>query len=69
MQLCVKDEKMASIERTAYPRFKRTHTAQELDALYTPNNDELSFSRALARRAQIHLPNNVSSLQYQFVIY
>lgn len=42
---------MTSIERTAYPRFKRIPTAQELDALYSPNNDELSFSRALAQGA------------------
>ena len=43
---------MASIERTAYPRFKRNPLAKELDALYTPTNDELSFARALARKAQ-----------------
>ena len=43
---------MASIERTAYPRFKRNPLAKELDALYTPTDDELSFARALARKAQ-----------------
>ena len=43
---------MASIERTAYPRFERNPLAKELDALYTPTNDELSLARALARKAQ-----------------
>ena len=43
---------MASIERTAYPRFKRNPLAKELDALYTPTDDELSFTRVLARKAQ-----------------
>lgn len=43
---------MASIERTAYPRFKRNPLAKELDALYTPTDDELSFASLLARKAQ-----------------
>lgn len=43
---------MASIERTAYPRFKRTPLVKELNALYTPTDDELSFARILARKAQ-----------------
>lgn len=43
---------MASIERTAYPRFKQNPLAKELDALYTPTDDELSFANALARKAQ-----------------
>jgi len=43
---------MASIERTAYPRFKRSPLARELDALYTPTDEELQFARTLARKAQ-----------------
>lgn len=43
---------MASIERTAYPRFKRNPTACELDALYTPSKDELDFAIALTRKEQ-----------------
>lgn len=43
---------MASIERTAYPRFKRNLLAKELDALYTPTDGELSFASLLARKAQ-----------------
>src|SRR5581483_60355 len=40
---------MASIERTAYPRFKRTPTAQNLHALYTPSDEELTFAEKTAR--------------------
>jgi hypothetical protein len=31
---------MASIERTAYPRFKPSLTAKELQALYEPTEEE-----------------------------
>jgi hypothetical protein len=31
---------MASIERTAYPRFKPSLTANELQTLYCPTDDE-----------------------------
>ena len=44
---------MASIERTAYPRFKRSPLAKELDALYTPSDDELGFAFSVARKAQL----------------
>lgn len=40
---------MASIERTAYPRFKRSLTSQHLHALYTPTDDELTFAQKTAR--------------------
>ena len=40
---------MASIERTAYPRFKRRPSAQELTEVYTPSSEELVFIRAHAR--------------------
>lgn len=35
---------MASIERTAYPRFKSPLTSQELADLYTPTSEELTFA-------------------------
>ena len=35
---------MASIERTAYPRFKRYYTANELDRTYTPTRIEIAFA-------------------------
>lgn len=40
---------MASIERTAYPRFKRRPSAQELTEVYTPSAEELVFIREHAR--------------------
>lgn len=40
---------MASIERTAYPRFKPTPTTQELLDLYTPTLEELTFAQSLTR--------------------
>ena len=43
---------MASIERTAYPRFKRNPSIRELEALYTPTDDEMHFARIIARKYQ-----------------
>jgi TnpA family transposase len=40
---------MASIERTAYPRFKRHPTAAALNDLYTPSAEELAFAIKSAR--------------------
>jgi TnpA family transposase len=40
---------MASIERTAYPRFKPSLTANELHALYGPTDDERAFIATHAR--------------------
>ena len=34
---------MASIERTAYPRFKAALSAQELQTLYAPTEEERAF--------------------------
>src|SRR5688572_26739503 len=34
---------MASIERTAYPRFKSALTAHELEALYCPTEEDFDF--------------------------
>jgi TnpA family transposase len=42
---------MTAIERTAYPRFKRRPSAQELADVYTPTADEVTFLRATARGA------------------
>ena len=35
---------MASIERTAYPRFKRYYTSNDLCAIYTPTTIEITFA-------------------------
>ena len=40
---------MASIERTAYPRFKRTFTRVELQQVYTPTLEEIKLARTVAR--------------------
>jgi len=45
---------MASIERTAYPRFKRNPSARDLNELHTPTEEEIAFARKLAR-SEIHL--------------
>ena len=35
---------MASIERTAYPRFKRHYTPNKLSEIYTPTRTEIAFA-------------------------
>jgi hypothetical protein len=35
---------VTSIERTAYPRFKRQFTTKELTEIYTPTNSEIAFA-------------------------
>lgn len=40
---------MTSIERTAYPRFKRITSARELREAFTPNDDETTWARGLTR--------------------
>jgi TnpA family transposase len=40
---------MASIERTAYPRFRSTFTPAELHDVYTPNLSEVTLARGWAR--------------------
>jgi len=37
---------VASIERTAYPRFKRYYTIAQLQKTYTPNSTEIAFARS-----------------------
>ncbi|MCC2280856.1 DUF4158 domain-containing protein [Streptomyces sp. ET3-23] len=40
---------MASVERTAYPRFKRTITSRELHEAFTPGPSEVAWARSKAR--------------------
>jgi len=40
---------VASIERTAYPRFRHEPTARELQDLFTPTDEEVAFGRSLVR--------------------
>ncbi len=48
---------MASIERTAYPRFKRNLTQKELQDVYSPTPQEIQFAYSAARGAEplLHL--------------
>jgi TnpA family transposase len=46
---------MTSIERTAYPRFKRTLSARDLADIYTPTAQELAFVSRSARTSQLRL--------------
>ena len=43
---------MAAIERTAYPRFKKSFTQQELDEFYTPTEAEIVFGHQAATGQQ-----------------
>lgn len=40
---------MASVERTAYPRFRPSLSRAEVEALYDPTDDEIAFVRTNAR--------------------
>ena len=40
---------MASIERTAYPRFKKILSGRELNEFYTPSEEEAMFGRSTVR--------------------
>lgn len=44
---------MTSIERTAYPRFKKHISKKELEQVYTPNQAELTFISKLARKSEL----------------
>jgi hypothetical protein len=43
---------VASIERTAYPRFRREPSAAELQQLFTPREEEVEFARSPTRTDQ-----------------
>jgi hypothetical protein len=45
---------VASIERTAYPRFKRYYTANELDKIYTPTRIEIAFALKVTAGEENH---------------
>jgi hypothetical protein len=40
---------ITSIERTAYPRFKRFLSARELHVFYTPQPEEIAWARGQVR--------------------
>ncbi len=60
---------MASIERTAYPRFPRTLTLKDLQASFTPRPDETEWALRYARRPQGRLALLVLLKCFQYLRY
>ncbi|MGH2722186.1 MAG: DUF4158 domain-containing protein, partial [Actinomycetota bacterium] len=53
---------MASIERTAYPRFKRVTSARELEESFTPAPEEITWAQGMTR-SESHLLSLVLTLK------
>jgi len=53
---------VASIERTAYPRFKRVVSARELEASFTPTLDEIAWAQS-PTKSPAHLLGLVLALK------
>ena len=60
---------MASIERTAYPRFKHTPTPPQLHTLATPTAEELAFAQKTARSPSAQLSLLVLLKAFQHLGY
>ncbi|MFC8095412.1 DUF4158 domain-containing protein [Streptomyces sp. NPDC057301] len=60
---------MASVERTAYPRFKRTMTSRELHQAFTPGTAEVIWARGKARSPEHLLALVVLLKSYQKLGY
>lgn len=60
---------MASIERTAYPRFPRTLTLKDLQATFTPRSEEIEWSQGFARTPDRRLALLVNLKCFQFLRY
>jgi hypothetical protein len=60
---------MASIERTAYPRFKRNLSKKELQVIYTPSSEETYFVHSFARGAEFLLKAMVLLKTFQKLGY
>ncbi|SDC26982.1 Tn3 family transposase [Streptomyces prasinopilosus] len=56
---------MASVERTAYPRFKRTVSSRELHESFTPGPSEVAWAQGKARSAEHVLALVVLLKSYQ----
>ncbi|MGW1710047.1 DUF4158 domain-containing protein [Streptomyces sp. NPDC002206] len=56
---------MVSVERTAYPRFKRTISSRELHESFTPGPSEVAWARGKARSAEHLLALVVLLKSYQ----
>jgi len=60
---------MASLERTAYPRFPRLLTAQDLQRLFSPAPEELDWVNGFARQADRRLALMVQLKCFQYLHY
>lgn len=60
---------MASIDRTAYPRFKRVVSARELAEVFTPTSDEVTWARGKTQRDEHCLALVVRLKSYQRLGY
>ena len=60
---------MTTIERTAYPRFKKTLSKQELQSTYTPTPEEITFARTQTDQPQSQLNLLVSLKSFQRLGY
>lgn len=49
----IQECEMTSIERTAYPRFKKNISKKELEQVYTPSQAELTLISKLARKSEL----------------
>jgi len=60
---------MISITKTAYPRFKKNYTEEELSKIFEPSNKELHFCRANARGNQQRLTLLTLLKSHQYLGY
>ena len=58
---------MASIERTAYPRFPRTLTLKDLQMSFTPRPEEIEWAQGFARTPDRRLALLVNLKCFQFL--
>lgn len=61
--------RVASVERTAYPRFKRTISSRELHEGFTPGTAEVAWARGKARSPEHLLALVVLLKSYQKLGY
>jgi hypothetical protein len=60
---------LASIDRTAYPRFKRVVSARELAEAFTPTPDEITWARGRTQSDEHFLALVVRLKSYQRLGY
>jgi hypothetical protein len=60
---------VASVERTAYPQFRAVISGRELDEVFTPTQDEVSWARARTTSEQHRLALVVLLKCYQRLGY